>query len=210
MAIEHSEGMRKFHASRTPQQKAATSLKLSDAATCRMWAKKGGGNPNGRPGARKSMDPQTRIGTTTLAKLAKASIVKIMKDLAATDPELFREALIAGLQAPPPRSFPYLALAASYIDGRPPAEPPIQPLGDLSDLSRDELRDRVERLARLLGGDSTSTGLAVIDATVVPNPEDMTPEQLQEELRVAQLEVERANAELDRANEQLRKARGAK
>ena len=143
------------------------------------------------------MDPNTPVGNTTLARLEKASIKRILKDLATTDPELFREAIIAGLQAPPPRSYPYLCLAAAYIDGKPiDAEPPIEHIVDLSALSRDELRDRAERLVHLLKGESTSTGLAVIDATVVPNHEDMPPEQLQEEIRLAQIEVDRANEEL--------------
>jgi hypothetical protein len=194
-----SESLRLHNALRTPEQKAAHSQKISDAHVCNMWIPHGPRPGNiggaGRPRSN-NVDGHTPVGNTTLAKLEKASIKKIIKDLATTEPELFREAIIAGLLAPPPRSFPYLALAAAYLDGKPvDGDPPIQQIVDLSALSRDELRDRAERLVRLL---KSPTDHDVIDVTVIPNPEEMTAEQLAEEIRLAQIEVDKANEELRR------------
>ena len=82
------------------------------------------------------------------------------------------DAIVAGLEADPPRSFPYVALAAAYLDGKPAngEPPPPQQLADLSTLSREQLRERAERLVQRLTAapdESTSTGLAVIDATII-------------------------------------------
>lgn len=49
----------------------------------------------------------------------RASVKRALEDIARAKPELIREALERGLQAPPPKSFPYLQLAAYYLDGRP-------------------------------------------------------------------------------------------
>ena len=147
------------------------------------------------------MDPNTPVGGTTLAKIEKASIKRIMKDLATTEPELFRDAIIAGLLAPPPRSFPYIALAAAYLDGKPVDAGTHRELDtslpiDLSSLSREQLGERAEKLVRMLKASDE-----VIDATIV---DDLTPEQLQEEIRLAQVEVDRANADVERHNAALR------
>lgn len=211
MAIEHRLGMLKWHASRTPEQKAATSLKLSDAAACRLWVRNGRGNSKGRPGVRKQMDPNTKVGTTTLRKMERASIKAIIRELATTQPELFRDALIDGLMAPAPRSFPYVALAAAYLDGKPPTEAPVEPVGDLSALSNAQLAERAERLVRLLKADPR---LPVIDVTPVVEP---TLEELEEQVKQAQADAERANADAHHArnavvvaNEELARIRGQK
>jgi hypothetical protein len=39
--------------------------------------------------------------------------------LADVAPELFEQAILKGLKAKPPRSFPYVQLAAYYLDGKP-------------------------------------------------------------------------------------------
>lgn len=54
-----------------------------------------------------------------LPRSAKASIKKIFEEVGSTDPEMIRAAIMRGLQAEPPKSFPYLQLAAAYVDGRP-------------------------------------------------------------------------------------------
>jgi hypothetical protein len=54
-----------------------------------------------------------------IPRSVKASIRKIFEEIASTEPELIRAGIIAGLQAEPPKSFPYLQLAAAYVDGRP-------------------------------------------------------------------------------------------
>ncbi len=152
------------------------------------------------------MDPNTRIGNTTLAKVMRSSIKSIMQDLAHTQPDLFRNALIDGLLSAPPRSFPYLSLCAAYLDGKPvDAEPPLQAIADLSALSRDELRARAERLVHALKSDTTATGLPVIDVEPVEERE-LTLDELQEQMRLAQLELDQANAEAAKAKAEVLKA----
>jgi hypothetical protein len=56
----------------------------------------------------------------------KASIRAVFEEVASDDPELIRRAVRAGLEAPPPKSFPYLQLAAFYVDGRPVEEIKMQ------------------------------------------------------------------------------------
>lgn len=154
------------------------------------------------------MDPNTPVGKTTLAKIEKASVHRIIKDLVGTQPELIKDAIIAGLLAPPPRSFPYIALAAAYLDGKPAqAEPVSQPIVDLSELTRDQLAERAHRLARLLlpasDEPANPTGLRVIDATIVPQPTEPEPERSLQEL---QADVVRAQEEVKRAEEEVRVA----
>ncbi len=205
-----------WHARRTPEQKQATRDKMRDSHVARMWIPKGPryGRQLGAQNKRHNMDPNTIIRgpdgtTTTLAKLQKASIKRIMVDLATTQPELFRDAIIAGLLADPPKSYPYLALALYTIDGKPvDAEPVSQPIADLSELSKDDLVRRALQIAAKLQRDSQErddlerereargTGLAVIDIT----PEDITPEreqtleEIQAAIRLAQEEVNRTQA----------------
>jgi hypothetical protein len=49
----------------------------------------------------------------------KMSIVRICQEVVTQDPALIRRAIRNGLKARPPASFPYLQLAAHYLDGRP-------------------------------------------------------------------------------------------
>src|SRR5260221_214698 len=88
-----SASLRLNAALRTPEQREAMRQKQSDAVVCQLWIPHGSrrGHGNARGGGRPKMDPATRIGNTTLAKLEKASIKKIIQELAATQPELFRD-----------------------------------------------------------------------------------------------------------------------
>jgi len=179
-----------WNASRTPEQKAITSQKMSDSHVCRMWIPKGprpGPNGSGRGrGRTNKVDPNTPVGNTTLAKIEKASVKRILKDIVGTQPELLRDAIIKGLSADPPRSFPYIALAAAYLDGKPvDAEPPSEGLVDLSNLTSFELMQRALNIAQQIKDDMDakaaiaresadraareSRGLPIIDAIVVPN-----------------------------------------
>jgi hypothetical protein len=54
-----------------------------------------------------------------LRKQMTVSIKAIMREMVSKDPQLIERALRDGLNADPPRSYPYLALAAAYLDGRP-------------------------------------------------------------------------------------------
>ena len=171
------------------------------------------------------MDPNTPIGNTTLAKIEKASIKKAILEVAGRRPELVPDVIIGVLEFARDnphlaiRAYPFIALMAAYTDGKPVDAGTHQEMStrnplDLSSLSQSELRDRAQRLVRLLG---PAPSEEVIDAEVVPNPEDMSLEQLQEEARRAQADVERANEEVrrariavDKANEELARIRGTK
>jgi hypothetical protein len=224
MGIPHDDATRAaisaslflHHELRTPEQKAATSQKMSDSQVERMWIPKG--PRHGRqPGSRNKVDPNTPIGGTTLAKIEKASVKRILKDIVGTQPELLRDAIIQGLAAPPPRSFPYIALAASYLDGRPrEADPPTEYQVDLSNMTGRELMQRALNIAQRLKDNADEKAaivqesaeraarearrLPIIDATVVP------PEEPERELSLEELqeEIKRAEEELRIANEELR------
>ncbi len=224
---ETTRGMYAWHAKRTPEQKEAFRQKARDAAVCRMWIPKGPrhGRKPGAKNKRKSVDPKTIVRgpdgtTTTLAQIERASIKRIIKDLATTQPELFRDAIIAGLLAPAPRSYPYVFLAAQYLDGKPvDAEPVSQPVLDLSEQSKDDLIRRALRIAANLQKDAQErddlerereargAGLAIIDITPEPEP---TLEQLQAEVDQANEEVRLAQEELARSNAVLRILKGGK
>lgn len=193
-SLNVSIAMEIHHANRTKEQKEATRQKQADAAVCKMWIPKG---PRyGRQlGSANKVDPNTPVGTTTLAKIEKASVKRILKDLVGTRPELIMDALIAGLLATPPRSFPYIALAAAYLDGKPINAEPSSEVVDLSNLTKDELMQRALAIAQTLkdGADgrlnlakesmeraareARGVGLAVIDAVVIPQPSDKRMEE---------------------------------
>ena len=98
-------------------------------------------------------------------RVKAASVKRILKEIVGIEPDLIRAAIIDGLSAPPPRSFPYIALAAAYLDGKPiDAEPPIQAIADLSELTNEQLRERAALLAAHFRGEVQEEG--VID--VVP------------------------------------------
>jgi hypothetical protein len=186
VSIGTSVGMDEWNARRTEADKEHARQARTDTAVCQMWI------PHGpRPGAlsrgKNKVDPNTPVGGTTLAKIEKASVKRILKDLVGTQPDLIKEAMIAGLLAPPPRSFPYIALAAAYLDGKPvDAEPvPCTP-EDLSNLTRDELMQRALSIATRLRDDAharadmeresaeraAARGLPIIEATVIPQKEN--------------------------------------
>lgn len=47
------------------------------------------------------------------------SIKRIAQEVADENATAVKAAFLAGVNAPPPRSFPYLQLIASYVDGKP-------------------------------------------------------------------------------------------
>lgn len=206
-------GMHAWHAGRSEVERLASNLKRTDAAVIQMWVPKGPRPGHHHGGGKRKVDPNTPVSNTTLAKIEKASVKRILKDLVGVQPELIKDAIIAGLLAAPPRSFPYVALAAAYLDGKPiDAEPPAEHIVDLSHLTRDQLLQRALGIARRLQIDTNEqaalvqereargAGLAVIDAVVIPEP---TLEQLQ-------AEVDQANEEVRLAQEEVRKLTGGK
>jgi hypothetical protein len=192
--LPHREAVKHWWDTRTPEQREAMCQKKRDAAVMQMWIPKGP-----RPGAyvnrggRKKMDPNTPCGGTTLVKIEKASVKRIIKDLVGVRPELIENAIIDGLMAPPPRSFPYVALAAAYLDGKPVDGEPMSPeQADLSKLSREQLMARALRIA---AGLEQKPKLAIIDVTPEREPSlaelQSQIEQAQEEVRLAEAEVRR-------------------
>lgn len=211
-----SEGMKWWDANRDPAEKDRARQKMSDAHAANMWTKVKPrnltGNGNRNHGPRRPMSEEA-IQLRSLKQVQNASVKRILKDLVGVRPELIRDALIEGLMAPPPRSFPYVALAAAYLDGKPvDAEPANPQTADLSELTRDQLLARVMGVAKRLQKDSEErevlveelkrspgSGLAIIDVTPLPNE---TPEEelarLKAEMVEAELEVTIAQIELKR------------
>jgi hypothetical protein len=210
-------GMHAWHARRSEAERLASNLKRTDAAVIQMWVPKG--PRTSRKGGRKRVDPNTPVGNTTLAKIEKASIKRIIRDLAGRRPELFENAIIDGLLAEPPRSFPYVALCISYTDGKAVdssndihTQPQLH--ANLADLTREQLMQRALRIAQILKTatdeqtvlvqerEARGAGLTIIDIT--PEPErEPTLEELQaevvrvnEEVRLAQEDVARTQAVL--------------
>ncbi len=76
-----------------------------------------------------------------IPRSVKASIATIYEEIASDTPEIIRDAIVRGLKAPPPKSFPYVNLGALYLDGKPTersdasADLASSPLGDKSDLT---------------------------------------------------------------------------
>ena len=151
VSLGTSVGMDEWHAQRTDAEREQARQQITDAAICRTWSP--------QTPATKWQKGHTPVGNTTpdalarrsLTRVQNASVKKILRDIVDVQPELIRDAIIEGLQAPPPRSFPYLALAAAYLDGRPTdAVPPVEGKEDLSDLTRDQLLVRAMGIAQRL------------------------------------------------------------
>jgi hypothetical protein len=77
---------------------------------------KRGGSP-GRPPGRKNKVPHS----------FKVSIKQVFEKVATDDPELMEKAVLRGLKGKPRESFPFLQLAAYYIDGKPAETVKLQP-----------------------------------------------------------------------------------
>ena len=172
-----SLGMYLFHDRRTPEQREATRQRVIDSVVCGIWMRR-------HPGHRWQKGHQTMgntpeaIALRTLAQVQRASVRRIMKEVVATRPDLVRDAIIDGLLAPAPRSYPYLALAAAYLDGKPTAaDPPTDTREDLSELTRDQLLARALAVASRLQRDAhvhasaDASALLVIDVVPESNGE---------------------------------------
>jgi len=80
-------------------------------------------------------------------KLPGGSIRAMFKWLAEEHPNLYRDAIVRGLRAREAKSFPFVALAAAYIDGKPVERLLVQadtrllfvPTGSVPDLGDDDL-----------------------------------------------------------------------
>jgi hypothetical protein len=163
-----SRGMREFHATRTPEQRERLRQKSTDAAICRTFTPHRPGTGFQKGHGKMGTSPLS-LARRELTKVQKASIRRIIKDLVEVQPEMWIEAIIRGVQSEPPRSFPYLMMAAQYLDGKPTTEPPPDPIADLSALTREELAQRAAALvARLRETEERAAGsLPVIDVQPV-------------------------------------------
>src|SRR5262245_2837794 len=112
--------MRRWFQSLTADKQEALRASRRDIAICTIYRP--------RPRLMRPFAKGNTFGShNSLASIAHrrqvaASVKRIMRDLVEREPHLFEEGLRRGLQADPPRSYPYLALAAAYIDGRPPEQ----------------------------------------------------------------------------------------
>jgi len=172
-------GMNKWHASRTEEHREHARELMTASAICRtfngrrtpstMWKK--GHHPvnNTTPVA---------LARRELTKVQKASIKRIIRDLVLEEPDKWREAIQRGRDARPPFSFPYVALAASYLDLKANEPEPPTPHEDLSDLTNEELMERAIALSNRLQADVreqaelvAANTLPVIDVQVIKEPE---------------------------------------
>lgn len=163
-------GMYEWHAGRTDAEREQSRQAISDAALSRTWAPKTPGNKFRKGHKPVANTTPEALARRTLTQVRNASVERILADIVGTQPELLYDAIIEGLKAAPPRSFPYIGLAAAYLDGRPiDAPPPEDNRPDLSELTRDQLLARALEVARRLQAEAPQevrNGLPVID--VIP------------------------------------------
>lgn len=170
VAINTSIGMIAWNAGRTAGEKAVTSELIKASEICRTFTRRRTPRTVFKKGHRPVHNhPPASPALRELARVQKASIVRIIRDLVLDEPEKWREAIIRGRDARPPHSFPYVALAAAYLDGKPVnADPPIRSIRDLSELSAAELQDRAVALVNRLKSANEQRALPVIDVQIIP------------------------------------------
>jgi hypothetical protein len=146
-----SEARRESWRTKTPEEMDAFREKQRDAATIRSWLPPSE-NRHKFPVGNSSYMTQEGLEKAAFTRAAKASIKRVMKELAEEDPELIKASLILGLCAEPPKSFPYLMLCASYLDGKPVEGTADTGSVDLSTLSNEELVVCAQRLISHVSG----------------------------------------------------------
>lgn len=76
--------------------------------------------PRNTSGLRRGGSPgRTKGRRDSVPRSLKASVKRVFEDITVTDPKLIREAILKGLRGKPREAFPYVQLAAHYIDGKP-------------------------------------------------------------------------------------------
>jgi hypothetical protein len=159
-------GVQRWFQNLTPGARDALSAARRDIAICTVHRPR----PRlTRPFAKgNTLGSKNSLSVITDRKRLAVSVKRIMRDLVDREPHLVEEGLRRGLQADPPRSYPYLALAASYIDGRPPEQINIeanvqtQASVELSRLSNSDLQTlRLLQLKML--GSVAAAGADTID-----------------------------------------------
>lgn len=98
------------------------------------------GNPRGRPRGARNVVPAN----------VKASVRSVLEELAQSNREQIKEAILKGVNSRPPHSLRYVELVAHYVDGK-PAEtvnlkgkgivPPLQIILDPAGMEKDDLSD---------------------------------------------------------------------
>jgi hypothetical protein len=112
-----SEGLRRWHASMTPEEHEAYAQAQRDAHLPGMWTQ------NRRcvvtPFVKGHPDMSTEQGIEKMrdSKLARPSIKRHMVDIARDQPELIRETILRELAGP--RAPAILLMFAAYLDGKP-------------------------------------------------------------------------------------------
>ena len=118
-----SESHLEYYANQTPEERAATVDNMTNARLIGQPQRKL--NPQANKGYRFEQGHAptfnaAKHGATQLAGLKMAASVKReMWAIGSEHPDLIKNALIDGLLATAPKSFPYLALFAAYLDGQP-------------------------------------------------------------------------------------------
>ena len=174
VSLGTSSGMDAWHARRTDAERQQARQRIKDAAICRTWSPQAPAKQWQRGHKPVGNTTPDALARRSLTRVQTASVKKIMRDIVGVRPDLIRDAIIEGLQAAPPRSFPYIALAAAYLDGKPiPAGPPIDGREDLSSLTRDQLLTRALCVAQRLQAEEQSVasgGEALPVIEVMPEP----------------------------------------
>ena len=176
VSLGTSVGMDQWHASRTPEHRELARQRIKDARLCRIFVPNQRGNRWQKGRKPVGNTTETALAKREFTKVRTASVKRILKDIVETQPELIRDAIIEGLLAPPPRSFPYIALAAAYLDGKPiDAEPPVERPNDLSELTTEQLLQRAVSIATRMSREAqeraaalTNGPLPVIDVHAMP------------------------------------------
>jgi hypothetical protein len=168
VSIGTSVGMDNWHAKRTPAQRERSRQLQIDAAICRTFTPHTPGHRFEKGNRPVADNTPAALALRSQRRVIKASVKRIMDEIVSDDPELIRNAIIDGLQAPAPRSFPYIALAAAYLDGKPiDAKPVDDDKANLCELTIEQLRDRALALAERLREKALPppSDLPVIDIT---------------------------------------------
>jgi hypothetical protein len=148
-----TEGMHAWHAGKTEAERQLANQHIAEAARCRIGIPR-----KGNPGHRwqKGHKP---VGNTTPDALARraqtrirnASLKQIIKDLVLEEPEEWRDLVRRGRDAENPlQAFPFLSLALQYTDTKANEIEPDRPARNLSELTNEELLQRAIDVASRL------------------------------------------------------------
>lgn len=183
--------MKAYYARQTPEQRAAKAASHRRGAIAmwwrRLWTPYLLDRKRIADGA--AMEPEReatlrKADSNLLKRVEEVSIKRIIKQAAFENQDKVYDAWLDGIMARPPYSFPYIALAAAYLDGKPgPAVEERKELPDLQNLTDEELADVARGIAERLQEDARVAranvaeqakrhGLPVIDVQPEPSKKE--------------------------------------